>query len=81
MSHDAFTMDQRNLRGTDSNSLLRLYDLAKAVLHKSTLRQERARADRAMQRIARELQKRKVPLSTGREPAALGKELENRPQP
>jgi hypothetical protein len=74
MSHDVLALDQRNLRGTDSNSLLRLYDLANAVFHKSPSQQERTRADKAIQRIARELQRRKVPLSAGHEPAVLGEE-------
>jgi hypothetical protein len=62
MSNDVLTLDQGDLRGTDSNSLLRLYDLAHEIFNNSALQQERARADKAIQRIAKELQKRKVPL-------------------
>jgi hypothetical protein len=62
MSHDVLTIGQRNLRGTDSNSLLRLYDWACGVLTKSPSQQERAKADKAIQRIAKELQRRKVPF-------------------
>ncbi len=62
MSTDIFTMGQGNLRGTDSNSLLRLYDLARDICNKSRSQQERARADKAVQRIAKELQRRNVPL-------------------
>lgn len=62
MSNDVLPFSRRNIRGTDSNSLLRLYDLATGVFNKSTSQQERARADRAIQRIAEELQKRKVTL-------------------
>jgi hypothetical protein len=60
MSHDLLLIDQRHIRGTDSNSLLRLYDLATEVFNKSALQLERTRADKAIQRIAKELEKRKV---------------------
>jgi hypothetical protein len=66
VSNEILTLNQRNLRGADSNSLLRLYDLANDVFQKSRLQQERARADKTIHRIAQELQKRRVPLSTGR---------------
>jgi hypothetical protein len=62
MNNDILPFNRWNIRGTDSNSLLRLYDLATGVFNKSKSQQERARADRAIQRIAKELQKRKVPL-------------------
>jgi hypothetical protein len=62
MNSDSFTWDQGSIRGTDTNSLLRLYDLAKGILNTSGSQQERARAGRASQRIAKELRKRNVPL-------------------
>jgi hypothetical protein len=62
MSNDVLSLEQRNIRATDTNSLLRLYDLAKEILNQSPSLQERARADKAIQRIAKELQKRKVPF-------------------
>jgi hypothetical protein len=62
VSTDVLTLDQRHLRGADSNSLLRLYDQACEIFNKSPLQQERARADKAIQRLAKELKKRKVPL-------------------
>ena len=62
MSHDIFAWDAKNIRGTDTNSLLRMYDLAAGVLNTSKFEQERARADRASQRIAKELHKRNVAL-------------------
>jgi hypothetical protein len=52
----------RNLRGTDSNSLLRLYDVANEVFHKSPLLRERTLAEKTIQRITKELRKRNVPL-------------------
>jgi hypothetical protein len=55
---------QQSLRGTDSNSLLRLYDQARAIFSQSTLQGERARAERALRRIARVLEKRNVPLGS-----------------
>jgi hypothetical protein len=62
MSNEVLTFHLRHLRGTDSNSLLRLYDQASAIFSKSPLQQERARAGKAIERIAKELQKRNVPL-------------------
>jgi hypothetical protein len=43
---------------------LRLYDLATAILGTSPSQQERARAGKAVQRIAAELRKRNVPYRT-----------------
>jgi len=62
MSHDDLAFDQRHIRGCDSNSLLRMYDRAKEIFTKSPLQLERARANTAIERIAKELAKRKVPL-------------------
>ncbi len=62
MRPDVFTLGEPEIRGTDSNTLLRLYDVAKGVAHASPSQPERQRAGREMERIARELQKRKVPL-------------------
>jgi hypothetical protein len=61
MSNNVFPFEQRTFRGIDSNSLLRMYDFAKALFTKSQFQQERARADKTMQRIAKELRKRNVP--------------------
>ena len=60
MRDDAIALDQAQVRAADSNSLLRLYDRACQALNRSSSQQERARADKAIQRIARELQKRNV---------------------
>ena len=62
MRDDVRTLDQSQIRGADSNSLLRLYDAAKGTSHEAPSQHERERAGRAMQRIALELQKRNVPL-------------------
>ncbi len=62
MSLNPLTLDLRTIRGTDSNSLLRLYDLASEVLRDSLLQLERTRADKARQRIATELEKRGIRL-------------------
>ena len=56
MSDDVLAFHQQNLRATDSNSLLRLYDEAQAILSTSPLQLQRARADKAIRRIAQELQ-------------------------
>lgn len=55
-------LGQGSLRGTDSNSLLRLYDRAGEVARSSCSQLERTRADKMRQRVARELQRRKVRL-------------------
>jgi hypothetical protein len=39
-----------------------MYDQAKGVFNKSTSQAARAKADRAIQRIAKELQRRNVPF-------------------
>jgi len=60
MNDNLLSLAQHNLRSTDSNSLLRMYDAAQKILHKSPLQIEQARADKTVQRIARELKKRRV---------------------
>ena len=63
--------DLQNIRGADSNSLLRMYDRANEVVIASLSQQERARADKAIQRIVKELEKRKVSFRTGHEKTAV----------
>jgi hypothetical protein len=60
MTHDFLSLRQTALRGADSNSLLRMYDDARGIAAAAGSRQERARADRAVERIARELRRRNV---------------------
>ena len=67
MGGDILTVAQRNIPATDSNSLLRMYDVASEIVNTSPLQQERARAGRAIQRIAKELQRRNVPFTAGHE--------------
>ena len=62
MSIELLPLDQRHIRGADSNSLLRMYDLANEIFNKSSLQLERAKADKALRRIAEELQRRNVSL-------------------
>jgi hypothetical protein len=62
MSHEVLLPNQQFVRGTDSNSLLRLYDQANVILDKSPLQQERARAGKAIERISEELRKRNIPF-------------------
>jgi len=62
MGTDGLTSDLRDIRAADSNSLLRLYDLARERLGHAFAEQDRLRADRALQRIVKELRKRKVPF-------------------
>lgn len=53
---------QQYLRGTDSNSLLRLYDQVSELLTKSLSQSQRVRAGKAVERITKELQRRKIRL-------------------
>jgi len=62
MRDDAPALGQAQVRAADSNSLLRLYDLNRELLATARSQQERARADKAVRRIAKELEKRNVPL-------------------
>ena len=62
MSTDVLALGHGRIRGTDSNSLLRLYDQARAICDRAPSQQERERADKAVQRLTKELQRRNVPL-------------------
>ena len=62
MRDDALALGLAQVRAADSNSLLRLYDLSREMLANAQSQQERARADKAVRRIAKELEKRNVPL-------------------
>jgi len=53
---------QATLRGTDSNSLLRLYDRAREVVSKSPVQQLRAKAGKTLERILAELRRRSIPV-------------------
>ena len=58
MSHDNRTASRQSLRGTDSNSLLRLHDQAREVLRTAPSRLDRARAEKALRHITEELDRR-----------------------
>ena len=60
MSNDVLTVTTQDVRGTDSNSLLRIRDCAHEVLMNSHLQTERKRAESAIQRITKEMQRRNV---------------------
>jgi hypothetical protein len=62
MSNNILNLNQRSVRGLDSNSLLRLYDQVKEIFTKSPSQQDRLRAGKAVEHIAKELQSRKVRL-------------------
>jgi hypothetical protein len=62
MRPDLLALNQPSIRGADSNSLLRLYDLAVGISTNSPSPKERARASRVLQRITQELQRRHVRL-------------------
>lgn len=66
MDNDASALTMARIRQTDTNSLMRLADIASAILKNSRLQQERLRADRAIQRINKELLKRRPPTSNGK---------------
>jgi hypothetical protein len=67
MGNNMVTSDLRNIRGADTNSLLRMYDRANEVFHTSLLEVERARAAKTIQRLVKELDKRKVSFRPGHE--------------
>jgi hypothetical protein len=67
MSNNMVTSDLQNIRGADSNSLLRMYDRANLALHTSPSQLERARAAKTIQRLVKELDKRKVSFRPGHE--------------
>ncbi len=60
MSKADFDLSQGHLRGTDSNSLLRLSDHARAAAEGAPSQLVRLQAGKALQRVTRELQRRKV---------------------
>ncbi len=62
MNHEFLSVHTQQVRGLDSNSLLRMYDLANDVFRRSSSQPERARADKAIRLIRTELGKRKVTL-------------------
>ncbi len=62
MSNNVLDFARSSLRQTDSNSLLRMYDSAQIIFKKSSLQRDRERAEKVISCIARELQKRHVPL-------------------
>jgi hypothetical protein len=50
MNPDSFILNGRNIHSTDSNSLLRLYDLANRIARQSPVQLEREMADKAIGR-------------------------------
>ncbi len=60
MNSDPLAQSQGGVRGTDTNSLLRLYDRARALLAGAASQLGRQQAVRAAQRIAQELRRRGV---------------------
>jgi hypothetical protein len=62
MISDFLPVDQPYLRGIDTNSLLRRYDRVREIVATSPLQLERSNADKALQRIVKELQRRNVAM-------------------
>jgi hypothetical protein len=60
VNDDIANVAQGTLRGTDTNSLLRMYDRLRGVISNSPVQRDRERADKALGRIAKELQKRRA---------------------
>jgi len=65
MAFDVLLTGERKIRGMDTNSLLRMYDLARGVITHADSQSERSKADRTAQRVLTELRKRNVPFATG----------------
>jgi hypothetical protein len=62
MNIDFLAFKRRDIRGSDTNSLLRMYDLGTGLRNRSRTQQVRARNEKRIQCIAKELQKRKGAL-------------------
>ena len=62
MTHEGQCLSASAIRGSDSGSLLRWYDRARELIAKSASQAECSKADKVIQRIAKELEKRKVRL-------------------
>jgi hypothetical protein len=60
MRDDLIPLPQATIRQTDSNTLLRMYDAAVGVYKYSPRLRDRERADRIVQRVAKELERRKI---------------------
>jgi hypothetical protein len=60
MSPNDLPFDRRDIRRSDGNSLLRMYDRAAVALRHATSQCARERAGKARRRIAQELRKRDV---------------------
>src|SRR5947209_883944 len=60
MENELLRMKQQSLRGTDSNSLLRLYDRLNETLSTSPSQLTRIKAGKAVARIANELRRRRL---------------------
>jgi hypothetical protein len=57
---NVYSLTAREIRAMDTNSLLRLYDQVKEVFDYSLSPQERAKAEKPLQRLAEELRRRDV---------------------
>jgi len=65
MAFDVLLLKESNIRGIDTNSLLRMYHLAQGVVTHADSKVQRDRADRTAERVRAELRKRNVPFATG----------------
>lgn len=60
MSNEVLVLNQRKVRATDSNSLLRLYDQASEIVSRSLSQLDRIRAGKSVERLSKELKRRKI---------------------
>ncbi len=81
MIDESLAIDQNTIRGTDTNSLLRLYDRARAILGLCSSQYERGRAEKVLLRLSEELRKRNVPVSIGPSTTAPSRLLNRLPVP
>jgi hypothetical protein len=65
MMSNILSTSARTLRGTDTNSLLRLHDEVNGFIRATPLVQERERAGKVLQRVLAELDRRGVPPHGG----------------
>ena len=66
MQSEVLALRLGRIRGMDTNSLLRMYDVAKEISASAQFQQERAKAERAIQRLGNELRARAATVGNAR---------------
>ena len=66
MHSEVLALKLGRIRGMDTNSLLRMYDVAKEISAGAQFQQERVKAERAIQRLGNELRARAATIGNTR---------------